>query len=128
MPSNITLLYFFSSNILCFDQEEPIKVQDFEIFVCSDQSLSNSLFQFWNDKSIPPPILHHFHEILSTVNFKLIHFLLWIIPSKSQFGDFKVLWLKFPKFLISFLKVQVSFRLNFASIFSAIKNNSSVIF
>ena len=35
---------------------------------------------------------------------------------------------KFAKFLTSFLKGQVSFPSNFASIFSAIKNNCSVLF
>ena len=40
---------------------------------------------------------------------------------------FYSLW-KFAKFLISFLKAQVSFTLNFASIFSAIKHNSFVFF
>ena len=35
---------------------------------------------------------------------------------------------KFTKFLMSFLKAQVSFPSNFASIFSAIRHNSSVIF
>ena len=37
------------------------------------------------------------------------------------------LW-KFAKFLISFLKAQVSFPSNFASIFNVIKHNSSVLF
>ena len=35
---------------------------------------------------------------------------------------------KFSKFLLSFLKAQVSFPSNFASIFSAIKHNTSVLF
>ena len=39
--------------------KEPIKVQIFEIFECLGQNLSNSSFQFWNDKSIPLQILHY---------------------------------------------------------------------
>ena len=66
----------------------------------------------------------------SPVNFKLIHFLNLDkrIPSKSQFRDFQLLCMKFPKFLMSFLKVQISFPSNFASLFSAIKHNSSALF
>ena len=36
-----------------FAQRETIKVKLFETFDCSGQNLSNSLCQFWNDKSIP---------------------------------------------------------------------------
>ena len=64
------------------------------------------------------------------VNFKLIYFLLWIKGSQESpnFWDFQVLWWKFVKLVMSFLKAQVSFPSNFASIFSATKHNSSVIF
>ena len=50
------------------------------------------------------------------------------ISSKSQFWDFQVLWWKFPKFLISFSKPQVSFSSNFGSLFSVMKANSSLLF
>ena len=76
VPSNITPLYFFSSNIIYFGQKQSIKVQIFEIFECSGQNLSNSSCQFWTDKSIPPQILLHsplsWHN--SPVSFKLVHF------------------------------------------------------
>ena len=56
-------------------------------------------------------------------------FLFWfssaVLLSKMK-SLFISLW-KFAKFLMSFLKVQVSFPSNFASIFSAIKHNSSVL-
>ena len=39
-----------------------------------------------------------------------------------------MLWWKFPKFLLSFLKAQVSFPSNVALIFSAIKQNSPILF
>ena len=54
----ITPLYFFSLNNIYFAQKEPIKVKIFETFECSGQNLSNSLCQFWNDKSIPLQILY----------------------------------------------------------------------
>ena len=54
----ITPLYFFSSNNIYFAQKEPIKVKIFETFKCSHQNLSNSLCQFWNDKSISLQILY----------------------------------------------------------------------
>ena len=51
-------LYFFSSNNIYFAQKEPIKVKIFETFECSGQNLSNSLCQFWSDKSIPLQIFY----------------------------------------------------------------------
>ena len=62
----ITPLYYFSSNSIYFAQKEPIKVKMFETFECSGQNLSNSLCQFWNDKSIPLQILY-----LSSVSWKI---------------------------------------------------------
>ena len=56
LPSNITPLYFFS-----FGQKQSIKMQIFLIFKCSGQNSSNSSCQFWNGKSIPLRILHHFY-------------------------------------------------------------------
>ena len=56
----ITPLYFFSSNIIYFAHKEPIKVTILGTFECSGQNLSNSLFQFWNDKSILLQILYPF--------------------------------------------------------------------
>ena len=50
------------------------------------------------------------------------------ITSKSQFREFWVFWWKFAKFLLSFSKPQVNFSSNFASLFSAMKDNSFVLF
>ena len=58
MSWKITPLYFFSSSNIYFAQREPNKVKIFEIFECSGQNLSNSLCQFWNNKSIPLQILY----------------------------------------------------------------------
>ena len=56
---NKTPLSFFRSIIIFFFQKEPIEVQIFQTFECSCQNLSNSSCQFWNDKSVPPQIMHH---------------------------------------------------------------------
>ena len=55
----ITSLYFFNSNIIYSGHKQPIKAQIFETFECSSQSSSNSLCQFWSDKSISFQIFHH---------------------------------------------------------------------
>ena len=54
----ITPVYFFSSKNIYFAQKEPIKVKIFKTFECPSQNLSNSLCQFWNDKSISLQILY----------------------------------------------------------------------
>ena len=58
VPSNITPLYFFSSNILYFGQKQLIKVQIFEIFECSDENLPNFSYHFPNHKTVFLQILH----------------------------------------------------------------------
>ena len=58
MSWKITSLYFFSTNNIYFAQKQPIKVEMFETFECPGQNLSNSLYQFWNEKLIPPKILY----------------------------------------------------------------------
>ena len=62
----------------------------------------------------------------SSVNFKLIHFLLWIKGSHQSpnFGTFQC----FAIFPMSFSKTQVSFSSKFLSIFSVMKDNLSVLF
>ena len=71
-------LYFFSSNNIYFAQKEPIKMKIFETFECSDQILSNSLCQFWNDKSIPLQILYP-----SSVSWKIIP--LYLFSSSNRY-------------------------------------------
>ena len=59
VQSNISPLYFFSSNIIYYGQKQPIKVHIFKIFKCSAQNPSNYSCQFWIDKSVPLQILYH---------------------------------------------------------------------
>ena len=86
VPSNVTLLYFFSSNIIYFDQKERIKVQIFEIFECSYQNLLNSSDQFWTSQFLFKFCIFFIVIISdSPVSFKLIHFLLGIkVPHTSS--------------------------------------------
>ena len=51
-------LYFFSWKNIYFAQKHLIKIKIFETFECLGQILSNSLCEFWNDKSIPLQILY----------------------------------------------------------------------
>ena len=50
------------------------------------------------------------------------------IQSRCKFSDFRLLAWKLTKFLLSFFKPQISFPLNFQSVFSVIIHNSSEIF
>ena len=58
MSWKVTPVYFLGSKNIYFAQKDPIRVNIFETFECSGQNLSNSLCQFWNDKSIPLQILY----------------------------------------------------------------------
>ena len=70
-------------------------------------------------------IIHNF-----SVKFNLIHFLLWIKRSHQSpnFEIFYVLSWKFTIFLILFSKPQFSFSSNFASVYSVMRNKSSILF
>ena len=90
----ITPLYFFGSNIIYFGQKEPIKVQIFETFECLGWNSAGSSSQSWNSKSVPLRNFASFFIVMtqnSSVNFKLIHFLLWIKGSHQSpnFETFK---------------------------------------
>ena len=62
----ITPLYFFRLNNIYFAQKKSIKMKNFGTFDCSGENLSKSLYQFWNDKSVPLQILY-----TSTVSWKI---------------------------------------------------------
>ena len=66
----------------------------------------------------------------SPVKLKLINILLWIKGSHQVpiFRLSNILWWKFAKFLMSFLKAQFSFPSNVASVFTAIKHNSPILY
>ena len=83
----ITLLYFFRTNIIYFDQRQPIKVHSFEIFEYLNQNLSNYSWQFWTEKSIPLQFFASFFILKthnSLLNFKLKYFQLWTKESHQS--------------------------------------------
>ena len=81
VPSNLTPLYFFSSNIIYFGRKQPIKVQIFEIFRVLWSKSSKFLMSILNWKVNSSSNLASFVIAMahkSPINFKVIHFLLWI--------------------------------------------------
>ena len=130
----ITPLYFFSSNNIYFAHKEPIKVKIFETFECSGQNLSNSLCQFWNGKSIHLQIFYP-----SSVSWKItplyffssnnIYFAQKEPIKVKIFETFKCLCQNLSNSLyMSILKWQVDSSPNLISLFSFMKDNSSVLF
>ena len=72
-----------------------------------------SLFKFWITFQCHERYLVHFGQKM---------------PIERKFSDFWVVGWKLTKFLMLSLKLQVSFSLNFASLFSFMRDNSSVHF
>ena len=87
LSSTIIPLYFFSSNIVDVGQKQPTKEQVFEIFQVFGSKFSKFLMSIWNLQDNPSSNFASFFfaMILKTpVNFKLIHFLLWIKGSHQS--------------------------------------------
>ena len=105
-------------------------MQIFEIFEFSGQKLSNSSSQSWIDKVSSSSNFALFFIVMthnSTLNFELIHFLLWIKGScqSPNFESFACSGKNI--FLMSFSKQQAIFSSNFASHFSVMKESSNII-
>ena len=105
---------------------------NFQIFECFNEGLPNSSCQFWNRKV---KVSSDFASLFSVMkdNSSLFFYLKPLCfgqkePIEVKFPDIWVVGWKFSKFLMSCLKLQVSFSLNFASLFSVMKDNSSVLF
>ena len=82
----------------------------------------NSLCHFWKQKSFFTT------QLVYIILAETLHTFDKNIPLKYKFSDFSLLKLKFIKFLMSFFKQKVSFSLNFGSLFSVMRDNSSVLF
>ena len=82
----------------------------------------NSLCHFWNQKSVFTTQLVRIILVQTLRTFDKN------IPSKYKFSDFSLLELKYIKLLMSFSKQKVIFSLNFGSLFSVMRDNSSVLF
>ena len=88
MLSNITPLYFFSSDITYVGQKQPIKVQHFEIFEWSGQNSWSSSCQFLNSYifyfGLKDPIKFPVWTLLSVL-VKIYQIPPVIFPFTSQF-------------------------------------------
>ena len=126
----ITRMEFSKWNIKCFGQNELIKVQIFKLLsaLIKVPPISHVIFE-----TITPGFIQILHRCLVSwtplyfCNSNLVVFRQKELIEK-KFSDFWVVGWKFTKFLISNLKLQVSFPLNFASLFSVIRHNSSLLF
>ena len=97
------------------------------------EDLSNIIFNYLFENL--PNDLHHFWNHESFFTTQPLYFLAQTLHtfyqsslSKWKFADLSLLPLKFTKFLMSFLEPRVSFSSNFASLFSVMRHNSSVLF
>ena len=103
-------------------------------YIPSAEDLSNITVNYLCENS--PNYLCHFrnHKSFFTTQLACIflaqtwHTFYKSSPSKCKFSDFPLLGLKFTKFLISFFKQKVSFSSKFRSLFSVMKDHSSVLF
>ena len=90
---------------------------NFQIFQCFNESWPNSSYQFRNHKV---KVYSNFASLFSVMKYNFSVFLLsqtLILltkrPVRVKFSNFCVVWWKFTKFLMSCLKLQVDFSLNF---------------
>ena len=115
---------FSSWNIICFGQNDPIKVQFFRLLsaLMKVNPIPHGIFEITRSGFIQ--ILHH-----CSVSWKItpLYFCSSNLayfgqkePIEKECSHFWVVGWKFTKFLMSHLKLQVSFSLNFASFFSVI--------
>ena len=129
---HIIPMKFSSWNIICFGQKEPIKVQFFRLLsaLMKVHPIPHAIFETTRSGFIQ--ILHH-----CSVSWKItpLYFCSSNLvyfgqkePIENKRSGFWVAGWKFSKVLMSHLKPQDSFSLNFALLFSVIRNNSSVLF
>ena len=122
---HIIPLKFSNWNSICFGQKEPINVQFSDFFrLMKVYPIRHANFETTRPGFIQ--ILHH-----CSVSWKitpLYFFSSNLIYLGQKLLDFWVVGWKFTKFLMSYLKPQVSFSLNFASLFNVMGDKSSVLF
>ena len=88
-------------------------------YLCEDSP--NYLCHFWNHTSFFTT------QLLCTFLAQTLHTFYKNSPTKCKFSDLPLLALKFTKFLMSSLEPRVSFSSNFASLFTVLRRNSSVL-
>ena len=98
----------------------------FQTFECSNESSPNSSCHFWNHKV---RFYSNFPSMFSVMKdnssvFCISNFVCFgqNEPIEKKFSDFSVVGWKATKFVMSYLKPQVSFSLNLASLFSVMKD------
>ena len=97
----------------------------FQTFECSNENSPSSSSHVWNHKVRDYSSLHH---CLVTWKITPLYFLAQKQAMEVKFSDFWVVGWNFTKFLMSYLKSQNSFSLNFASLFSVMRDNSPILF
>ena len=121
-----------SWNIICFGSKKPIKVQFFTSLSALMRVHPNPQTIFETIRSGFIQILHHCSMSWKITPLYLCSSNLVYFREKEQiekeFSDFWVVGWKFANFLMSYLKPQAGFSLNFASLFSAMRDNSSLLF
>ena len=125
---HIIPLKFFSWNIICLGQKEPISIKFFRLLsaLVKVHPIPHAIFE--TTRSWFTQILNHPSVSWKmTASPNLIYFR-QKEPIKVKFSDFWVVGWNFTKFLISNMKLQVNFSLNFASLFGVMRNNSSILF
>ena len=125
-------LYFLRCNIKYFGQKDTIKKNIFENFECSRWYSWNSEVYKFRFNGI---LLSKLYEVWAKKTKK--NYISWYWTVMQNFNRpwpccFKIStrnWMTLlARLFLSILKTQICFSLNFSSPFSAIKNNSSVLF
>ena len=108
------------------------QITNFQIFECFNEISPNSSCQFWNHNV---KVYSNFELLFSVTkdNSSVLFYLnpLYLRkkePIKVKFSDFWVFGWKITKFLMSYLKLQVRFSFNFASLFSDAKTFDCSLF
>ena len=127
----ITPLQIFSSCIFYFGQKDPIKVPILRFSSALEkisqiphvifQTTSQCFFRFFIT------VQCHVRYLPCTFLGQTLYTLHKRNHSKQKFWKFRVLRSKFTKFL-SYLKQQISFSSNFASLFNVMRHKSSILF
>ena len=104
-----------------------------DFFERSGQNLSNFLSQFWNDKLISPEVLHPSSVSWKTIPLYFLAQTIYTFFKRSHYsenvrGFLRGLRSKFVKFFMSILKQQDDSSPSFVSVFSFMKDYSSVLF
>ena len=135
VPSRITPLYFFSSNVY-FGQSSQLKSNFFRFssaWVKLPQIVNMphmSILKWQTNSSTNFVLLFIVMTHNSSVNFNVIHSRLWIKRSHQSpnFETFKCSGENTSNFWSHFLNHKFVFFSNFASLFSVLKDNPSVLF